>query len=67
LPRDGTPDIRVTGLRKSYGDVVAVDAIDLEVARGVLDEPRSVGWRAGTGLTSVRPPSGAVASEIQAP
>jgi putative spermidine/putrescine transport system ATP-binding protein len=34
LPRDGTPDIRVAGLRKSYGDVVAVDAIDLEVARG---------------------------------
>jgi putative spermidine/putrescine transport system ATP-binding protein len=34
LPRDGTPDIRVTGLRKSFGDVVAVDAIDLEVAPG---------------------------------
>ena len=34
MPRDGTPDIRVTGLRKSYGDVVAVDAIDLEVAPG---------------------------------
>jgi putative spermidine/putrescine transport system ATP-binding protein len=34
LPRDGTPDIRVAGLRKSYGDVVAVDAIDLEVAPG---------------------------------
>lgn len=26
------PDIRLTGLRKSYGDVVAVDGIDLEVA-----------------------------------
>jgi putative spermidine/putrescine transport system ATP-binding protein len=34
LPRDGTPDIRIAGLRKSYGDVVAVDAIDLEVAQG---------------------------------
>jgi len=34
LPRDGTPDIRIAGLRKSYGDVVAVDTIDLEVARG---------------------------------
>jgi putative spermidine/putrescine transport system ATP-binding protein len=34
LPPDGTPDIRVAGLRKSYGDVVAVDAIDLEIARG---------------------------------
>jgi putative spermidine/putrescine transport system ATP-binding protein len=34
LPRDGTPDIRVAGLKKSYGDVVAVDAIDLEVAPG---------------------------------
>jgi putative spermidine/putrescine transport system ATP-binding protein len=34
LPRDGTPDIRVTGLTKSYGDVVAVDAIDMEVAPG---------------------------------
>jgi putative spermidine/putrescine transport system ATP-binding protein len=34
LPRDGTPDIRVAGLRKTYGDVVAVDAIDLEVAQG---------------------------------
>jgi len=34
LPRDGTPDIRVTGLTKSYGDVVAVDAIDLDIAAG---------------------------------
>jgi putative spermidine/putrescine transport system ATP-binding protein len=34
LRRDGTPDVRVTGLRKSYGDVVAVDAIDLEIAPG---------------------------------
>jgi putative spermidine/putrescine transport system ATP-binding protein len=28
------PDVRVTGLRKSYGDVVAVDAIDLDIAPG---------------------------------
>ncbi len=28
------PDIRLTGLRKTYGDVVAVDSIDLEIARG---------------------------------
>ena len=28
------PDIRLTGLRKTYGDVVAVDSVDLEVARG---------------------------------
>ena len=34
MPRDGTPDIRVTGLTKSYGDVVAVDAIDLDIAAG---------------------------------
>jgi putative spermidine/putrescine transport system ATP-binding protein len=34
LARDGTPDIRVAGLTKSYGDVVAVDAIDLEIAPG---------------------------------
>jgi putative spermidine/putrescine transport system ATP-binding protein len=34
LPPDGVPDIRVAGLRKSYGDVVAVDTIDLEIARG---------------------------------
>jgi putative spermidine/putrescine transport system ATP-binding protein len=34
LPRDGVPDIRVAGLKKSYGDVVAVDAIDLEIGRG---------------------------------
>ena len=29
-----TPDIRLRGLRKSYGDVAAVDGIDLEIARG---------------------------------
>ena len=34
MPHDGAPDVRVTGLRKSYGDVVAVDAIDLDIARG---------------------------------
>ena len=28
------PDIRLTGLRKTYGDVVAVDSVDLEIARG---------------------------------
>ena len=26
------PDIRLSGLRKAYGDVVAVDGIDLEIA-----------------------------------
>ncbi|MBA3401624.1 MAG: ATP-binding cassette domain-containing protein, partial [Actinobacteria bacterium] len=34
LPHDGAPDVRVTGLRKSYGEVVAVDAIDLDIAQG---------------------------------
>ena len=29
-----TPDIRLARLRKTYGDVVAVDSVDLEVARG---------------------------------
>jgi putative spermidine/putrescine transport system ATP-binding protein len=28
------PDVRLVGVRKSYGDVVAVDAVDLEVASG---------------------------------
>ena len=28
------PDIRLIGLRKTYGDVVAVDSVDLEIARG---------------------------------
>jgi len=32
LPPDGVPDVRVASLTKSYGDVVAVDAIDLEIA-----------------------------------
>ena len=31
---DGVPDIRVEGLTKRYGDVVAVDAIDLDIAQG---------------------------------
>ena len=34
MPHDGVPDVRVAGLRKSYGDVVAVDTIDLEIAPG---------------------------------
>jgi putative spermidine/putrescine transport system ATP-binding protein len=34
LPPNGVPDVRVAGLRKSYGDVVAVDAIDLDIAAG---------------------------------
>jgi putative spermidine/putrescine transport system ATP-binding protein len=28
------PDVRLSGLRKAYGDVVAVDSVDLEVAEG---------------------------------
>jgi putative spermidine/putrescine transport system ATP-binding protein len=28
------PDVRLVGVRKAYGDVVAVDGIDLEIARG---------------------------------
>jgi putative spermidine/putrescine transport system ATP-binding protein len=28
------PDVRLSGLRKTYGEVVAVDGIDLEIARG---------------------------------
>ena len=31
---NGVPDIKVTGLTKRYGDLVAVDAIDLEIAEG---------------------------------
>jgi len=34
LALDGVPDIRVEGLTKRYGDVVAVDAIDLDIAQG---------------------------------
>jgi putative spermidine/putrescine transport system ATP-binding protein len=29
-----TPDIRLTSLRKTYGEVVAVDSVDLEIAQG---------------------------------
>jgi putative spermidine/putrescine transport system ATP-binding protein len=29
-----TPDVRLVGVRKSYGDVVAVDGVDLEIAPG---------------------------------
>ena len=28
------PDVQLTGIRKSYGDVVAVDGVDLEIASG---------------------------------
>jgi putative spermidine/putrescine transport system ATP-binding protein len=31
---DGTPDIRLAGVRKLYGEVVAVDGVDLEIRRG---------------------------------
>jgi len=31
---DSTLDIRLRGVRKAYGDVVAVDSVDLEIARG---------------------------------
>ena len=34
MPLDGVPDIRVAGLTKRYGDVVAVDSIDLDIAQG---------------------------------
>ena len=34
MENTATPDIRLTGLTKRFGDVVAVDAVDLEVARG---------------------------------
>ena len=33
-PGTGAPALRVAGLRKSYGDVVAVDGLDLTVASG---------------------------------
>ena len=33
-PGTSTPDIRLSGVRKVYGEVVAVDGIDLEVRRG---------------------------------
>jgi putative spermidine/putrescine transport system ATP-binding protein len=31
---EGAPDIRLTGLRKAYGSVQAVDGVDLDVAQG---------------------------------
>jgi ABC-2 type transport system ATP-binding protein len=31
---DNTPAIRLSGVRKVYGDVVAVDRLDMEVGRG---------------------------------
>ena len=34
MPPEGAPDVRVAGLTKSYGDVVAVDGIDLDIERG---------------------------------
>jgi putative spermidine/putrescine transport system ATP-binding protein len=34
LPPEGVPDIRVRGLTKRYGDVTAVDGIDLDIAAG---------------------------------
>ena len=34
MPPQAELDVRVSGLRKSYGDVAAVDGVDLEIARG---------------------------------
>jgi putative spermidine/putrescine transport system ATP-binding protein len=34
LAPEGVPDVRVTGLTKRFGEVVAVDAIDLDIAAG---------------------------------
>jgi putative spermidine/putrescine transport system ATP-binding protein len=31
---EAIPDVRITGLRKHYGDVTAVDGVDLEIGRG---------------------------------
>jgi putative spermidine/putrescine transport system ATP-binding protein len=33
-PTPATPDVRLAGVRKTYGDVVAVDGVDLEIAPG---------------------------------
>ena len=30
----GAPAVRLSGIRKAYGDVVAVDGVDLEIAEG---------------------------------
>ena len=32
--REDAPDVRLSGLTKRYGDVVAVNGVDLEIARG---------------------------------
>jgi putative spermidine/putrescine transport system ATP-binding protein len=34
LAPEGVPDVRVTGLTKRFGEVIAVDAIDLDIAAG---------------------------------
>ena len=34
MPLQAEIDVRVAGLRKSYGDVTAVDGVDLEIGRG---------------------------------
>ena len=34
MPPQAEIDVRVAGLRKSYGDVTAVDGVDLEIGRG---------------------------------
>jgi putative spermidine/putrescine transport system ATP-binding protein len=33
-PEPATPDVRLRGVRKSYGEVVAVDGVDLDIAPG---------------------------------
>jgi putative spermidine/putrescine transport system ATP-binding protein len=33
-PVETTPDVRLRGVRKAYGDVVAVDGVDLDIAPG---------------------------------
>jgi hypothetical protein len=32
--REDAPDVRLSGLTKRYGDVVAVNGVDLEIGRG---------------------------------
>ena len=34
MPPQPEPDVRLAGLRKAYGDVTAVDDVELEIARG---------------------------------